>query len=139
MYDYSVYAERVDAHGSIVSCKDTELVIDTDLKGRPDAFNPVELMLAALAACMIKGIERVTPILNFEYRGVEIFIRGARQDVPPKMTEILYELRVATDETNRRLELLHENVRRYGTIYNTIASAVDLKGQIIRDKSAKDM
>ena len=136
MYHYSVYAERVDAHGSIVSCKDAELVIDTDLKGRPDAFNPVELMLAALAACMIKGIERVTPILNFKHRGVEILIRGARQDAPPKMTEIVYELRVDTDETDRRLELLHENVRRYGTIYNTIASAVELKGQIVREKSA---
>ncbi len=35
------------------------------LCGRPDAFNPAELFLAALAACMIKGIERAIPMLNF--------------------------------------------------------------------------
>lgn len=55
------------------------------------------------------------------------------------MTEIVYELRVDTNETDRRFELLHGNVRRYGTIYNTIASAVKLKGQNMRDKSAQDM
>ena len=32
--------------------------------GRRDAMNPVELLLSALAACMLKGIERVTPMLS---------------------------------------------------------------------------
>jgi hypothetical protein len=34
---------------------------------------------------MIKGIERVTPMLQFELRGVEVKLRGVRQDSPPKM------------------------------------------------------
>lgn len=137
MFDYSVYAERIDAHGTLMSCKDAEMVADTDLNGRSDAFNPVELLLAALAACMIKGIERVMPILNFNLRGVEILLRGARQDVPPKMTEIVYELRVDTDESDHRLELLHENIRRYGTIFNTVASAVKLEGKILRARQGE--
>ncbi|MCR4378111.1 MAG: OsmC family protein [Rhodospirillales bacterium] len=137
MFDYSVYAERIDAHGTLMSCKDAEMVADTDLNGRSDAFNPVELLLAALAACMIKGIERVIPILNFDLRGVEILLRGARQDAPPKMTGIVYEIRVDTDESDHRLELLHENIRRYGTIFNTVASAVKLEGNILRARQEK--
>jgi hypothetical protein len=35
-----------------------------------------------LSACMIKGIERVVPILKFELRGVQVIVDGVRQDVP---------------------------------------------------------
>ena len=65
MLEYSVQARRIDAHGSRASCKDAVIVLDTDMTGRPDAFNPAELFLASIAACMIKGIERVTPMLKF--------------------------------------------------------------------------
>lgn len=69
---FAISARRVDAHGSLAHCKEADITLDTDLAGRLDAFNPAELLMAALAACMIKGIERVTPILKFELRGVEV-------------------------------------------------------------------
>ena len=72
MLEYNVAARRVDAHGSIARCKDAEITLDTDVSGRPDAFNPAELFLAAIAACMIKGIERVAPMNHFKFRGVEV-------------------------------------------------------------------
>jgi uncharacterized OsmC-like protein len=129
---FAVEAWRVDAHGSRASCKDAELVLDTDLAGRRDALNPAELLLAALAACMLKGIERVTPILNFSLRGVRVVITGVRQDVPPRMESIGYEIIVDTDEPDRRLELLHDNVRKYGTVFNTVAPGTDLSGVLRR-------
>jgi len=129
---FAVEAWRVDAHGSRASCKDAELLLDTDLAGRRDALNPAELLLAALAACMLKGIERVTPILNFSLRGVRVVVTGVRQDVPPRMESIGYEIIVDTDEPDRRLELLHDNVRKYGTVFNTVAPGTDLKGVLRR-------
>ena len=132
MLDYRVTANRLDAHGSIARCKGAEIVLDTDVKGRPDAFNPAELFLASIAACMIKGIERAIPLLRFDLRGVEVKLHGIRQDSPPKMISIEYELIVDTDESERRLELLHTNVRKFGTISNTVAAATRLEGRIIR-------
>ena len=129
---FAVEAWRVDAHGSRASCKDAELVLDTDLSGRRDALNPAELLLAALAACMLKGIERVTPILNFSLRGVRVEIHGIRQDVPPRMESIRYEIIVDTEEPDRRLELLHDNVRKYGTVFNTVAPGTALSGALRR-------
>ena len=99
MLEYRVSARRIDAHGSVATTKDAEVVLDTDVSGRPDAFNPAELFLASIAACMIKGIERVTPMLKFDLRGVEVKLHGVRQDNPPKMISIDYELIVDTDET----------------------------------------
>ncbi|MDP2215202.1 OsmC family protein [Phenylobacterium sp.] len=136
MLEYAITARRIDAHGSLASVKDATLVLDTDLKGRPDAFNPVELLLAAVAACMIKGIERVTPLLNFELQGVEVRLKAARQDNPPMITSIDYELIVDTAESDQRLELLHKNVRKYGTISNTVARATALEGRVSRRTSA---
>lgn len=111
---------------------DAEITLDTDVGGRPEAFNPAELFLAAIAACMIKGIERVTPMLTFELRGVEIRLHGVRQDGPPKMVSIDYEIVVDTNEDDRRLDLLHKNVRKFGTISNTVAEATKLEGSIRR-------
>ena len=56
---FEVEAWRADAHGSRARCKNAEIVLDTDLAGRAVALNPAELLLAALAACMLKSIERV--------------------------------------------------------------------------------
>lgn len=129
---FHVSATRTDAHSSNAYCKDASLLIDTDLAGRMDAFNPAELLLAALSACMIKGIERVTPILKFKLRGVEVELNGVRQDSPPKMESIHYIIRVDTDETDHRLALLHDNVKKFGTVFNTVSPGTELSGELIR-------
>ena len=131
---FHVNARREDAHGSVAHCKDADLVLDTDLAGRRDAFNPAELLLAALSACMIKGIERVVPILRFQLRGVEVTVDGVRQDVPPRLESIRYEIVVDTDESDHLLELLHENVRKYGTVFNTVAPGTRLAGTLTRKR-----
>lgn len=129
---FSVSARRIDAHGSLARCKDADLTLDTDLSGRPDAFNPAELLMAAVAACMIKGIERVTPILKFDLRGVEVRLHGVRQDAPPKMESIDYQIFVDSDESEHRLNLLHDNVKKYGTVFNTVAPGTQLTGVLRR-------
>ncbi len=129
---FNVTARRIDAHGSNAHCKDADLALDTDLDGRLDAFNPAELLLAALSACVIKSIERIAPILKFQLRGVEVRLRGVRQDVPPRLESIDYEILVDTDESDHRLELLHENVRKYGTVFNTVAPGTALSGTLRR-------
>lgn len=135
MLEYYVNALRVDSHGSEATCKEARLSLDTDPKGRSDAFNPAELFLAAIAACMIKSIERVAPLLRLEIRAVQVRLHGVREDKPPKMASVTYELIVDTDADDHKLELLHQNVRRYGTIYNTVAEATRVEGRILRSQN----
>jgi uncharacterized OsmC-like protein len=130
--EYRVQARRIDAHGSLAVAKEAEVTLDTDLAGRHDAMNPVELLLSALAACMLKGIERVTPMLKFQIEGAEVRLEAIRQDAPPKVTLIRYEIIVDSAETDQRLDLLHRNVLKYGTISNTLAAAVPLEGGLRR-------
>ncbi len=132
MLEYEITAKRIDTHGSIAQCKDAELVIDTDLKGRADAFNPAELLLAAVAACILKNMERIAPIIHFEYRAVSIRVHGERQDSPPKMSRIDYEIIVDSDESERKINLMHENIRKYGTVYNTVVPGTQLSGTLAK-------
>jgi len=135
MLEYTITAQRRTPLAASVQSERAPLAtiaLDTDPAGRDDAFNPAELLLASLAACMLKGIERVSPMLHFERRGAEIRVQGVRQDSPPRMVRITYDITVDTDESDARLELLHRNLRAYGTVYNTVAIAVDLTGTIRR-------
>ena len=130
--EFHVITRRENKYGSTAICKQASLALDTAMQGRSDAFNPAELLLASLSACIIKGIERIAPILGFSFRKLEVHVHGMRQDVPPKMESIHYEVRVDTDETDQRLELLHDNIRKYGTVYNTIAPGTELSGRVVR-------
>ncbi len=128
MREYTIAASRRNELGSLASVRAGSVELDTSVDGRDDAFNPVELLLASLAACMIKGVERSAPMLNFAFQSVSVQLKAVRQDAPPRLLSIEYELIIETDEPARRIELLHTNVRKYGTISNTLALAVPVTG-----------
>ncbi len=97
----------------------------------PGLPGPAELLAGAFAACLMKNIERSSALLSFRYRRVEIDVQARRQDAPPCFAEIDYEVRIVTDEEDRRIDLLHRNLRQFGTVYNTLAAACDVHGRII--------
>ena len=59
-----------------------------------------------------------------------------RQDSPPKMVAITCRLEVVTEEPEHRVDLLHRNISRYGTIYNTFAATCDVSGEVIAVRPA---
>ena len=92
---------------------------------------PAELLASALAACLLKNVERSSQLMPFRYEGVDVVVTAHRQDNPPLFTSFAYEVYVITDEPTRRVELLHENLRRYGTVFNTLASVCEVAGTIV--------
>jgi uncharacterized OsmC-like protein len=132
MLEYSIEAQRLGEGGSIATAREATVELDTTLAGRLDALNPVELLLASLSACMLKGVERAAPMLKFQFRSASVKLHAVRQDAPPRLISIDYQLTIDTDEPDRRLELLHLNVIKYGTISNTLGPAVPIEGTILR-------
>jgi hypothetical protein len=65
---------------------------------------------------------------GFRYDLAEVDVIARRPDSPPKFVEVTYQLRVATGETQRRIDLVHFNLRKYGTVCNTLAAACDVHG-----------
>lgn len=129
---FTLTARRVDEHGSLAHTKEAEVVLDTSVDGRVDAANPVELLLASLSACMLKGIERHSPAMPFAYSGAAISLTARRPVLEARVTEIDYVLTVDTTESDSKLELLHKNLLKFGTIYNTLAPGTTITGRIQR-------
>ena len=91
----------------------------------------VDLLAAALAACILKNVERFSKLLRFSYRRATVHVAVEREDPPPRIVRARYTLRVETDEPESRLGLLHRNILKLGTITNTLAAATDLHGEIV--------
>jgi uncharacterized OsmC-like protein len=135
--NFDVVSVRLSAQASQARCKQATIALDTDMASNPLAFYLTKLLLAALSACIILGIERVTPLLKFELRGVEVRVHGVRQDMPPRLESMAYEIIVDSDEPERRLELLHDNVRKFGTVFNTVAPGTARSGVLRRKVDAR--
>ncbi len=95
------------------------------------APGPAHLLAAAFAACLLKNLARAARLLQFRYRAAEVEVTARRQDSPPKFVEVTYVLRVVTDEPQRRVDLVHLNLRKYGTVYNTLAATCDVHGEVV--------
>ncbi|MGC8634237.1 MAG: OsmC family protein [Candidatus Limnocylindrales bacterium] len=99
---------------------------------------PADLLAAALAACILKNVERFSQILPFRYHRASVDVAVQREEPPPRIVRARYTLRIETDEPDRRAELLHRNIRTFGTITNTLARSGDLQGEIVAVRTSGD-
>lgn len=129
---FNLSASHTPAGTTTVWAKQATLLIDTSLDGSQTELNPVELLMASQAACFLKGIERIAPTLNFSFSKVNVFLEAQRPETEARISDLSYRIEIETDETDARLELLHKNLKRQGTIYNTISASANLNGEIIR-------
>ena len=94
--------------------------------------NPAELFLSSFAACILKNVERYSQKLKIPYTKAEITVNGIRSDVPPAMVRVEYELRIFSDAEPRKIDLLYRNVKKFGTIYNTVSAACEVSGKMVQ-------
>ncbi|MBM0123542.1 OsmC family protein [Pimelobacter simplex] len=107
------------------------LPIDVAWGGVPSGHpGPGELLAAAFAACLLKNLARCRELIGFDYDEAEVSVIARRQDTPPRFVEIAYTVRVTTAEPQRRVDLVHQNLRRFGTVVNTLGSACDVHGTV---------
>lgn len=96
---------------------------------------PAHLLAASLAACVLKNVERFSHILPFAYQRATVDVQLTRQSRPPRIVSATYQLDVDTDEPAHRCALLHKNIRKFGTISNTLALACTLSGSMSARRS----
>jgi uncharacterized OsmC-like protein len=128
---YRISARVVEPGLAIGSAKDREIEFDVGSRSSDELPGPAELLALSLGACILKNVERFSHLLSFTYQGAEVAVEAERQDDPPRFTKLTYELRIRTDEGPHRVELLHRNLRRFGTVYNTLAGSCDVDGTIV--------
>jgi uncharacterized OsmC-like protein len=130
--DYHVRA-RARAGGPAEAHAGSELIRFDATWGGPDSGlpGPAELLASAFAACLLKNLARTGKLLRFRYQSAEVDVTAHRQDAPPKFARIRYEVRLVTDEPPQRVDLIHRNLRQFGTVYNTLAAGCDIDGRVV--------
>lgn len=128
---------RPGGHGRI-RCNATDVKADTGSFSDGTRPGPAELLCASLAACLLKNIERYSEMLPFAYEAASVEVEAERQDAPPKLIRMRYRIEIVTHESPTRVNLLHRNIRKFGTITNTLAAACDLTGEMVARRSHQD-
>jgi len=132
MLEYEIQAE-VKAGGESQAKANQSVVQFDATSGRDDILpNPAELLLTALAACILKNVQRYSEILKIPYRSAKITVNGVRNDNPPFMKEIDYIIEIDTDADERKVNTWHKNILKFGTITNTLMRACEVNGKMIK-------
>ena len=130
MLEYSIKANLINRQ-AFAKANQTEIYFDASV-GRDKLLpNPAELLLTSLAACMLKNIVKFTTKLRISYKTVKIQVNALRSENPPTMEKINYLIKIDTAATQQRINLLHRNILKHGTIINTLEKSCALSGQII--------
>ena len=114
---------RLDAHGLATPFDGSS--------GRRDALpGPADVLCAALCACILKNVERFSHLLPVTYESATVKVLAQREEPPPHIARMHYELEIVTAEPAARVELLHRNIQKFGTITNTLSKACAVTGTI---------
>ncbi len=127
---YSVEAAVVQRGLARAISHEASIEFDTSVGQSASLMGPAELLASAFAACVLKNVERFARMLSFAYATASIRVTLERQDRPPRITSIQYALHIVTTEPPHRVDLLHRNLVKHGTIYNTLAAACPVSGSI---------
>lgn len=129
--EYRVVATATPRGATLARVGGDAVMLDTSWAREPSGHpGPAELLASSFAACLLKNLARTHDLIGFEYERAEVEVVARRQDVPPRFVEISYAIRLCTQEPVRRVELAHANLRKFGTVYNTLASVCDVHGSV---------
>ena len=130
---YAVEAESAHGGAATIAARATTIAFDGSASTGELHPGPADLLVAVLAACILKNAERFSTILPFHYQRARVQVEIEREEPPPRIARAHYALRLVTEEPEHRLELLHRNILRFGTITNTLAAACELEGTILAE------
>lgn len=137
MLEYQINAELKAGGIAIARSKEIEIPFDAAATSGDSLPNPAELFLSAFAACILKNVERYSQKLHIPYKTASITVKGWRTDIPPTMVKVEYTLTIVSDAGDRKIELLHKNIKKFGTIYNTVAGSCKVDGKLIHKNEMK--
>lgn len=130
--DYSIFAKNTTKGISEASYASTLIVFDSSKDRNQNFAGPAEILCAAFAACCLKNVERFSELLKFEYSHAEIEVKAVREEKPPRIVSVSYILFLKTDEPDHHIDLLHKNLKQFGTIYNTLSASCEVSGETKR-------
>ena len=128
--EYSVTAEIQRGGEARVVSRTSTIAFDGTAQAGGVLPGPADLLCAALSACILKNVERFSHVLPFAYESATARVVAEREEPPPHIARMRYELVIVSDEPDPRVELPHRNIQEHGTMTNTLRMAREVRGTI---------
>jgi uncharacterized OsmC-like protein len=128
--NYSVNASISSNKEATVHIKESEVNFGISPDTEASLPNPAELFLGSFSACILKNVARFSVMMNFEYSSAELKVNAVRLEKPPRMDEIQYELIIYSEDDSLNIDLVHKNIQKFGTIFNTVKACCTVSGTI---------
>ncbi len=112
------------------------------VEGPTDRMEPVEMALAATAACLINSISFNAARLGIDTQGIEISVRST---IDPRVLfavkepsehkaclgAIEYDVKVTGDVSDEDIETIH-NLCQYSPVHGLMAESIEIRGNVVR-------
>lgn len=128
--EYFTKASSSSKSNASIKIKESEIIFGITPESADSLPNPAELFLGSFSACILKNVERFSLLMNFEYTNADILVKATRLEKPPRLDELVYELRIYSSDKNLNIDLLKKNIEKFGTIFNTVKSSCSVIGEV---------
>jgi len=113
----------------------------TGIEGPTDRMEPVEMALAATAACLINSVTFNAARLGIDTAGLEISVRSTvdprvlfavkePEDHKSCLGRIEYDVKVSSEVSDEDLETIH-NLCRYSPVHGLMSEAIEVEDQYL--------
>lgn len=135
---YAVTVSRQDVRHAIAAARGHELSLNIKKGDGTAGFNAAETLLAALGACMLTNINAIAAKMRLHIDDAQMRFTAVRQDAPPILTEIQYELRLDSPEPPEKLEELYRLAVKWGTVTSTLMQGLTPTGHLSINQSDQE-
>ncbi len=100
-------------------------------RGDPEAgFNAAETLMAAFGACLMTNINSLAEKMRLQIDDARIEIRAGGSLRRTALIALEYELVLTSPEPEEKLEKLHQQAVKWGTVANTLSHGITPRGTI---------
>lgn len=121
---YAVSVHQQDEHRAIATARGHELTLNIKKGDGSAGFNAAETLLSAVGACILTNVNAISAKMRLQINDIQIHFTAVRQDEPPILTQIQYELIVDSPEPQDKLEELYHLAVKWGTVTNTLTQGL---------------
>jgi uncharacterized OsmC-like protein len=135
--NYTVTVTRQDERRAVAAARGHELTLNIKKGDGSAGFNAAETLLAALGACVLTNVNAIATKMRLQLNDVQMRFTAVRQDEPPILTEIRYELVLDSPEPPAKLEELYRLSVKWGTVTSTLMQGLTPQGRLTIANSAR--
>lgn len=127
---YAVTVTWQDERRAVAAARGHELALNIKKGDGTAGFNAAETLLAALGACVLTNVNAIAAKMRLQIDDAQMRFTAVRQDEPPILTEIRYELVLGSPEPPEKLEELYRLSVKWGTVTSTLMQGLTPQGHL---------